>query len=223
MSKKAVACLMAQVASPPRSSDQSSNVLVFLDHLTGRRVSLAVVADGKLQSRQQLYTHIMRPLELMQAAAWFFSRQSPGIKRHPEEPPPPLGHMLTQFSPCVPLRVMFGCVATVCRRLATAPAGMDVIYTTTGRWAAWIFERVIRGRVVKKLQVLLQRRVIGAVRCVCRATACVRFVFDACCSKRWLILRCFAAHRSGRIKLAASFILVCRLLLPPALQADATF
>ena len=185
-------------------------------------MSLALVADGKLQSRQQLYAHIMRPLELMQAAAWFFARQSPGMKRHREEPPPPLGHMLTEFSPCVPVRVMCGCVATACRRLATAPAGVHMIYRTTGRWAAWIMERVTRGRV-KKVQVLLQRRACCAVRCACRASACVRCVFDACCRKRWLVLRCVAAHRSGCIKRAAAFILVCRLLLPPALQADTTF
>ena len=135
----------------------ASNVLAFPDRLTGRRVSLDLVADGKLQSRQQLYAHIMRPLELMQAAAWFFARQSPGMKRHREEPPPPLGHMLTEFSPCVPVRVMCGCVATACRRLATAPAGMYVISRTTGRWAGWIMERVTRGRV-KKVQVRLQRR-----------------------------------------------------------------
>ncbi len=36
-------------------------------------------------------------------------------------------------------------------------------------------------------------------------------------------MRCVAAHRSCCIKRAAAFILVCRLLLPPALQADATF
>ena len=210
---------MAEVAS---SSSMSSNFLAFPDHLTGRRVSLALVADGKLQSRQQLYAHIMRPLELMQAAAWFFARQSPGMKRHLEEPPPPLGYMLTEFSPCVPVRVMCGCVATACRRLATAPAGVHVMYRTTGRWAAWIMERVTRGRV-KKVQVLLQRRACCAVRCACRASACVRCVFDACCRKRWLVLRCVAAHRSGCIKRAAAFILVCRLLLPPALQADATF
>jgi hypothetical protein len=40
----------------------ASNVLSFPDRLTGRRVSLALVADGKLQSRQQLYALIMRPL-----------------------------------------------------------------------------------------------------------------------------------------------------------------
>ena len=83
-------------------------------------------------------------------------------------------------------------------------------------------ERVTRGRV-KKVQVRLQRRACCAVRCACRASACVRCVFDACCRKRWLVLRCVAAHRSGCIKRAAAFILVCRLLLPPALQADATF
>ena len=220
MSNKAVASSMAEVASS--SSDESSNVLLFPDHLTGRRVSLDLVADGKLQSRQQLYAHIMRPLELMQAAAWFFARQSPGMKRHREEPPPPLDYMLTEFSPCVPVRVMCGCVATACHRLATAPAGMHVMYRTTGRWAAWIMERVTRGRV-KKVQVLLQRRACCAVRCACRASACVRCVFDACCRKRLLVLRCVAAHRSGCIKRAAAFIVVCRLLLPPALQANATF
>ena len=66
-----------------------------------------------------------------------------------------------------------------------------------------------------------QRRACCAVRCASCATACALPVFDACCSKRWLLLRCVAAHRSGRITRAAAFIVVCRLLLPPALQADA--
>jgi hypothetical protein len=164
----------------------------------------------------------MRPLKLIQAAAWFLALQSPGMKRHREEPPPPLDYMLTEFSPCVPVRVMCGCVATACRRLATAPAGVHVMYRTTGRWAARIWERVTRGRV-KQVQVRLQRRACCAVRCACRASACVRCVCDACCRKRWLLLWCVAAYRSGCIKRAAAFILECRLLLPPALPADATF
>jgi hypothetical protein len=203
------------------SSSSSSNVLAFPDRLTGRPVSLDLFADGKLLSPAQLRAQIKRPLELMKAVAWFFARQSPGMKRHREEPPPPIGHMLAQFSPCVPVRVMCGCVATTCRRLTTAPAGMHV--WTTGRWAPWIMELVTRGRV-RRVQVRLQRRACCAVRCACRATACVRCVFDACCRKRWLVLRCVAAHGSGRIKLAVAFILVCRLLPPPAtaLQADLT-
>jgi hypothetical protein len=36
-------------------------------------------------------------------------------------------------------------------------------------------------------------------------------------------LRYFAADRSGGIIHAAAFIVMCRLLLPPALQADPTF
>jgi hypothetical protein len=214
----------ALAPSVSTSSSLPSNALEFPDRLTGRRrrVTLALVADGILQSPAQLRAQIMRPLKLVQAAAWFFARQSPGMKRHREEPPPPLGHMLTEFSPCVPVRVMCGCVATACRRLATAPAGVHVMYRTTGRWAAWIMERVTRG-LVKKVQVLLQRRAYCAVSCACRASACARRVFDACCRKLWLGLRCVAAHRSGCIKRAAAFILVCRLLLPPALQADATF
>jgi hypothetical protein len=51
----------------------------------------------------------------------------------------------------------------------------------------------------------------------------VRFVFDACCSKRWLVFRSVAENCSGCIKRTLAFILVFRLLLPPALQADATF
>jgi hypothetical protein len=197
----------------------SPTSLSFTDHVIAKSTSTALFADGKLQAPAQLRVQIMRPLELMQAVAWFFARRSPGMKRHREESPPPLGHMLTGFSPCVLVRVMCGCVATACRRLATAPAGMHVMYRTTGRWAAWIMERVTRGRV-RRVQVRLQRRACCAVRCACRASACVRCVFDACCRKRWLVLRYVAAHRIGCIKPAAAFIIVCRQLLPPALQMD---
>jgi hypothetical protein len=210
MSNKAVASLMAEVASS--SSDESSNVLSFRDRRTGRRVLLALVRGGKLQLPKELRAQIIKsPLELMQAAVWFFARQSPGMKRHLEEQSPgmkrhleepPLCHTLAQFSPCVPLRLMLPCVAFACRRLATEPAGMHV--GTTGRWAARIMERVTRGRV-RRVQVQLQRRACSAVRCACRAAACVLCVFDACCSKRWLILRCVAPHRSGRIMRAVAF------------------
>jgi hypothetical protein len=137
-------------------------------------MSLALVAaDGKLQSPAQLRAQIKRPLELMKAAAWFFAQQSPGIKRQREAPPPPLGHMLTEVSPCVPVRVMCGWVATACHRLATAPAGMHVFYRTAGRWAAWTMERVTQGRA-RGVQVRLQRR--AAVPCAARfvpVLACV--------------------------------------------------
>ena len=185
-------------------------------------MSLALVVDGNLLSPAQLRAQIIkRPLELMKASAWFFARRSPD--RHPEEPPPPLGYMLAEFSPCVPVRVMFGCVSTACRRLVTAPAGVIVFYRTTDCWEKErsIMERVTRGRV-RKVQVWLQRRARCAVHCASSATACLRCVFDACCSKRWLVLRSVAPHRSGCIKRAAAFILVRRLLPPPALQSGPT-
>ena len=100
---------MAEVAS---SSSMSSNVLSFPDCLTGRRASLALVTDGKLRTPAELRAQIKRPLELIKHHKWFFALQSPGMKRHLEEPPPPLDYMLTEFSPCVPVRVMCGCVAT---------------------------------------------------------------------------------------------------------------
>jgi hypothetical protein len=155
---------VASSSSNKSSSSMPSNVLSFPDRLTGRRLSLDLVADGKLQLPAQLRAQIKRPLELMQAAAWFFALQSPGMKRHREEPPPPLRHMLTVFSPCLLLHLMFGCAATACRRLATAPAGMHAISRTTGRWAGWIMERVTRCHV-KRVQVRLQRRACCAVRC----------------------------------------------------------
>ena len=209
---------MAEVASSSSSSsDVSPNVLAFPDCLNGGTVFLALVPDGILQPPTKLRRQIMGgPLKLFQHHKWFFAhhRRQPAL--------PPLGCVVAECSPCGRVRLMLPCVAFACQRLATAPAGVHVMYRTTGRWAAWIMERVTRGRV-KKVQVRLQRRACCAVRCACRASACVRCVFDACCRKRLLVLRCVAAHRSGCIKRAAAFILVCRLLLPPALQADATF
>jgi hypothetical protein len=116
---------------------------------------------------------------------------------------------------------MLPCVAFACQRLATAPADLHMVFMSWS-WAEVVMERVTRGRV-KKVQVGLQRRACCAVRCACRASACVRCVFDACFRKRWLVFRSVSAHRSGCMKRAAAFILVCRLLLPPALQADPTF
>jgi hypothetical protein len=154
---------LSVISSSSKSNTIDISLFFFFDHFLGKRVSLRLDASGIPLPPPGQRAHIMRPLELMQAAAWFFARQSPGMKRHREEPPPPFDHMLTEFSPCVPVRVMCGCVATACRRLATAPAGVHVIYRTTGRWAAWIMERVTRGRV-KKVEVLLQRRACCAVR-----------------------------------------------------------
>jgi hypothetical protein len=81
-----------------------------------------------------------------------------GRKRHLEDSPAPLDYMSAEFSQCAPLRVMFGVVATSCRRLVTAPAGIQVNDRTTWRWGEWIFERVTRGRV-RRVQVrALQQR-----------------------------------------------------------------
>ena len=73
------------------------------------------------------------------------------------------------------------------------PADMHMAHMSRS-WAEVVMERVTRGRV-KKVQVLLQRRACCAVRCACRASACVRWVFDACCRKRLLVLRCVTLLR----------------------------
>jgi hypothetical protein len=199
----------------------SSICLSFPDHLTGRCVSLALVADGKLQSPTELRAQIKRPLELMKAEAQFFAQRSPRFKIRRQEALPPLATIFAKHPPFVPVHLMFHCVAFVCQRLAIVPADMHMAHMSWS-WAEVVMERVTRGRV-KRVQVRLQRRACCAVHCISRVSTCVRCVFDACCSKRWLVLRSVAPHRSGCIKRAAAFILVCRLLLPPALQVDATF
>ena len=204
---------MAEVASS--SSHESPNVLAFPDCLTGTRVEIDIgPVGGKLPSPKELRAQIMRVLKLIKRQKWFFAHH------RRQQALPPLGCVVAEYSPCGRVRLMIPCVAFACQRLVTAPADMHMAHMSWS-WAEMVMERVTRGRV-KKVQVLLQRRACCAVRCACRASACVRCVFDACCRKRWLVLRCVAAHRSGCIKRAAAFILVCRLLLPPALQADAT-
>ena len=190
--------------------------LSFTDCLTGRRMSLALVADGKLQSPAQLRAQIKRPLQLFKTKARLFAQR---LHRR-QAALPPLSSIIAEYGACGRVRLMLLFVATACHRLATAPADVHMTRMSCS-WAEMVMERVTRGRV-SRVQVRPQRRACCAVRCACRAAACVLPVFDACCSKRWLLLRCVAAHRSGCIKRAAAFIVVCRLLLPPALQADAS-
>ena len=84
----------------------------------------------------------------------------------------------TQFPPS--LLVLLMCERAISCRLAITFAGVYVIRKTTSRWVGWIMERVTRGRV-SRVQVPepLCRRVCCAVRCSYRASAYVRFVFDA--------------------------------------------
>jgi hypothetical protein len=194
MSKKAVASLIEeQVASS--SSDESSNVLSIPDRRTGRRVLLALVNGGKLQLPKELRAQIMRPLKFFKFHKCFFAHH------RRQQALPPLGPVVAECSPCGRVRLMLPCVAFACQRLATAPAGMP---HRSWSWAEVVMERVTRGRV-RRVQVRLQRRACSAVRCACRATACVLCAFDASCRKRWLVCRCVASHRNGRITRAVAF------------------
>ena len=160
----------------------SSAPLLFPNCLTGRRVSLVIDPDGKLQSPKKLRAQITGPLE-------FFKRQKRFLAHHRRQQAlPPLGCVVAECSPCGRVRLMLPCVAFACQRLVTAPADTHMAHMSWS-WAEMVMERVMRGHV-KKVQVRLQRRACCAVRCACRASACVRCVFDACCRKRWLILRC---------------------------------
>jgi hypothetical protein len=218
---------VSQIASPSSeelSSDESSSsassmssptLISFDDELTCTTMSVDLVSDGELQTPAQLRAPIMRPLQLFKTEARLFAQR---LHRR-QAALLPVGSIFVECSACGRVRLMLLFVAIACQRLATAPADMHMVYSTWG-WAELVMERVTRDRV-RRVQVRLQLRACCAVLDTCRASACVRRVFDACCRKRWLVLRCVAAHLSGCIKRAAAFILVCRLLLPPALQADA--
>jgi hypothetical protein len=179
--------------SAPLSSSSSElpTLLSFADCLTGRAVSLLLVADDKLLSPSQLRAQIKRPLELIKAEA-HFAQRSPRCKHLRQEALPPLDSIFAEYPPCVQLRLMSRCVAIAFQRLATAPAGMHTTFMSWG-WTELVMERVTRARV-RRVQV---RRVCCAVRCACPASACVLCVFNARCSKCWLVfqVRCRAAQR----------------------------
>ena len=178
---------MAEVAS---SSSESSNVLSFRDCLAGRRVLLALVPDGILQSPKQLRAQIKSPLELVKRHKWLFANH------RRQQVLPPIGTVVAECSPCGRVRLMLPCLAFACQRLATAPADMHMARMSWG-WAEVVMERVTRVRV-KKVQVLLQRRACCAVCCACRTSACVRCVFDSCCRKHFFVLRCVITAQQAR-------------------------
>jgi hypothetical protein len=160
--------------------------LAFNNFLIGNRVSLSLDADGNPLSPMEQRTQIKRPLKLVQAEE--LVRRSSGNKSHWQQSLPPLGSILAEYSPILPVRFMFGCVATACQRLATAPGSMRVTVRTTWCWAEWVRDRVMRGHV-SKVQVRLQRRACCGLRCALACRLCLRSrglccVFNARCRKR---------------------------------------
>lgn len=179
--------------------------LSWTNHFIGKPVSLALGADGMPLSPVEQRAQIMRPLEFVMAVPWFFALHSPetGVKRHRQEPLPPIGYISAEYHPSVPLRIMFGFGAFVCPRLAAAPRNKRV--TDRMKWglAECVMERVTRGHV-RRVQVRLMRAL---------AVDSHALAVDSHCSKRWLIFGCVAPHHCSFIKLIALFI--------PCLQAAA--
>jgi hypothetical protein len=177
--------------------------LKFTDRLTGRPVSLSFRADGKLLSHAEFRAEFKRALELIKAEARFFAQRSPpGCKRRRQAALPPLGSIFAQYSPCGRVRLMFRCVAFVCQRLTTTPAGMYVISRMMWRWAELVMERVTRGRV-KKVQVRLQRRACCAL--VVPVLACAVCLTRAAANAGWSsgMLLCMAAAASSALSLCS--------------------
>jgi hypothetical protein len=155
--------LMAEAAS--FSSPSSSTIAFsFTDHFTGNTVTLSQIPLSPAEQRAQ----IERPLELVQAAAWFFARQSPVGTRHQQQPQAFFGYMRAEYSPVTPVRAMLGFVAATCQRLATAPGTMNVTAKAIRRWAGFAMDRVLRGHVGKvevQLMPWCAWRLLAAAHC----------------------------------------------------------
>ncbi len=182
---------MAGVAS---SSFQSPIALRFPDCLVGGKLaSLALDTDGNPLTPEEQRVQIKRSLGFIKAATWFsrFSQPSSaaGNKRHRQECLPPLTCMFAEYSPRVPVRVMFDFMATACQRLATAPGNKRVTEKMTWAWTELMIDRVTRG-LVRKVQVHNVRA--HRARAVC--------LFDSPCSKRSIITRYAAPLRIYFIK-----------------------
>jgi hypothetical protein len=168
-------------------------LISFRDHFAGTTVTVSSPHIPWLPDEQAALVQVTRPLQLMKAAAWFVGRRWPaaGRQRHRQQPLPPLDCLRDGCPARVPVRAMFGCVATACRRLASAPGD-----GTTWCFASWIMERVSRGRV-RRVQVQPQRRAaVSRHMFLCFVTGC--------CSKRWLTCRWRAAKRRSSMHRAAS-------------------
>ena len=89
--------------------------------------------------------------------------------------------LMAQDPARVPVRVMFGCVATACQRLSAAPAKVHVTCRTTWRWSVCIMERVTRGHVCSAAAA-------AAARFLCCSFQCSRVLCvhkcNCLCSKR---------------------------------------
>ena len=148
------------------STINSPRHLSWTNHFICKPVSLAIGADGMPLSPAEQRARIMRPLELVKAVPRFFALYSPGAgsKRRRQEPLPPLGFTFAEYPPSVPLRIMFGCVAFLCPRLAAAPRDMGVSAALSWRWAERVIDRVTRGHA-RRVQVVRAMRALARVGC----------------------------------------------------------
>ena len=124
--------------------------LSVADHFTGKLLCLALGPDGLPLTPAQHLAHILRPLQLVKAAQFFFLNSS-GMRRFWQQHPLRLDHryMSAEFSSVELLRSMFGCAGIMCRRLTASPWNEG--------WEGLVMDRVMRGRF-GKVQVRRQRR-----------------------------------------------------------------
>ncbi len=132
----------------PSNQSESPIILTWTDLFLGKRVSLRLNASGIPLPPAEQRAHIMRPLELMQAAAWFFARR--WASRHISREPLSLGFMLREYYSMDLVRFMTWLVPATCLRLSARASAGSAMHL-----ARLVMDRVSRRRA-GKVQVRLR-------------------------------------------------------------------
>jgi hypothetical protein len=144
----ALAASPAPAAAPRSASSTASSgspTFGYQDHLLGK-VSVIPVAQ-----RHQLDA----PLIFVKAWLRFsLCGRRAALGTALPQPPPPVDHTQLALWPAQRARGMPELTATVCHRLSTAPASLNVYFRVVSGWRALILDRVVSG-YINRIQVRL--------------------------------------------------------------------
>jgi ankyrin repeat protein len=131
--------------------------LEYYDHFVGR--TLCIVDE-----RHQI-DGPSRPMVLVKSAARFYLQNpNPAPEAALHQPPPPIGYNQASLLPAQLQRVMIGCVASACHRLAAQPARLKVHDGMAWRRRTCILVRVLAGYFGRIRRTVVDYRAAAASR-----------------------------------------------------------
>jgi hypothetical protein len=176
----------ASSAAPAAAPRSAASAVARSSTSAARGTALMFKYHDRFLGKAVCILPVPRQIQIMTAPlmlvtrALHLARSRAAAVAPPQQPAPPIGCMLVELWPAQRTRFMFQFTLKACDRASTAPAGSHVSFRTASHWRASILEYVMKG-YASKVQVRLQWRACCAVSGACRASACVRCVFHACC------------------------------------------